>query len=425
MTASTDIKWFRYTNTGAPQLSNDWGVMIPLLDACLVTGFSDQLVVGVAINQKVVTLTFETQHKYLQYQVIRVSGAEVEEVNGLFRILTISSDGLSLTYELEQPSVFTTTGGYIFAKLESLGWEKAFEGVEKAAYRSTNASLNTRPYLRVIDGLPSNYGSLTTNYAKYARVGIVEEMTSIDNMEGVQAPYDETLPDKNWDTVMSGTTPYPGWCKWIWSYSNSANVNSSTAYNTAPTNGNRDWIVIGDSDRFYLFMSPITTSTNFRNAYGFGGYDTFIKNDYSNTFLAADLYYTSLTATLRYSHRNTGLAHNNTSYSQGMVLQRSYNQIARYSSAVLMTAGITQSGVAAPYSAANSYATIVPFPTYIKDTDGYIRGNMPNYYWLGQNYPANDLEIFVNNKDEIMMFVGVGSYYSNYYGQVCVKLGDV
>lgn len=424
MTASTDIKWFRFTNTGAPQLSNDWGVMIPLLDACLVTGFSDQLVVGVAINQKVVTLTFETQHKYLQYQVIRVSGAEVEEVNGLFRILTISADGLSLTYELEQPSVFTTTGGYIFAKLESLGWEKAFEGVEKAAYRSTNASLNTRPYLRVIDGLPSNYGSLTNNYAKYARVGIVEEMTSIDNMEGVQAPYDSTLPDKNWDTVMSGTTAYAGWCKWFWSYHESG-LSSNYAQTHAPTNGNRDWILVGDSDRFYIFMTPFVNSPTARSSYGFGGYDTFIKNDYSNTFLAADLYYHPATTSLRFAYRNTNLSHNATNYSQGMVLQRAYNQIAQYSTAVLVAPEIGRSGVNSPFAAANSYATIVPFPTYIRDSSNYVRGNMPNYYWLGQHMPANDLEIFVNNKDEIMMFIGVSSYYSSNYGQVCVKLGDV
>ena len=50
MAASTDIKWFRYKNKNAPQITNNWGAITPVLDACLVTGFSEQVVKDVEIK---------------------------------------------------------------------------------------------------------------------------------------------------------------------------------------------------------------------------------------------------------------------------------------------------------------------------------------------------------------------------------------
>ena len=50
MVASTDIKFYVHTNTNAPQLTNNFGCMIDVLDACLVNGFNlvtlDSLVVA-------------------------------------------------------------------------------------------------------------------------------------------------------------------------------------------------------------------------------------------------------------------------------------------------------------------------------------------------------------------------------------------
>lgn len=425
MTASTDIRWFRYTNTGAPQLSNNWGVMIPLLDACLVTGFSDQLVVNVTIDKKLVTLKFEQQHNYLQYQVITVSGAEVEEVNGTFRIVNVSEDGFEVSYELEEASVFTESDGYVFCKLEGLGWEKAFEGVDKAAYRSSNESLNTRPYLRVADGLPSNYGTTSNNYLKFARVGIVEEMTSIDNLSGVQAPYDSTLPNKNWDTTMVGTTAYPGWSKWIYTWN--ASYTGNYSHTTAPANGNRDWILVGDSDRFYLFCGIVPTSTirGYRYAYGFGAYDTFIRNDYSNTFLMASNDYRA-TGTSKHPYYLSPGVSTNTDNGYHIFLQRAYNQTAQYSQAVLYSCHITYTGATNAHSAPNSYATVVPFPCYIRDSSGYVRGNLPNYFWIGQTRPFTDLVPMINNKDEIVMPILVYGHHNSSYvnGMVMLKIGD-
>lgn len=82
MAASTDIKWFRYTNKGAPQVTNNWGILTPLLDACLVSGFSEQVVTEISVTGKTVELTFDLNPSYLNSQVITVSGSYSEEING-------------------------------------------------------------------------------------------------------------------------------------------------------------------------------------------------------------------------------------------------------------------------------------------------------------------------------------------------------
>lgn len=425
MAASTDIKWFRYTNKGAPQVTNNWGVIIPVLDACLVSGFSEQVVIDVSITGKTVKLTYDTNPGYYNYQVITVSGSNSEEINGDFRIIKVSDDGLSYFYELEVPVTYTNATGYVTTKLTPLGWEKSYEGVDKAAYRSTNESLNTRPYLRVLDGQPSNYGTETSNYMKFARVGIVEEMTSIDNLAGVQAPYDATLPNKNWDTTMVGATAYPGWAKWIYGWSN--NYSTSYAMTVSPSAGDRDWILIGDSDRFYFFVNttPATTHTIYRMQYGFGAYDTFIRNDYSNTFLFASNDYRAI-STSKYLYYMVSAAGTDVGNGYHIFLQRNYSQIAQYSQAVLYSCHITYAGAANAHAAPNSYATVVPFPCYIRDNSSYIRGNLPNFFWLGQTRPVADLVPIVNNKDEIMLPVQIYGWQSSYKeGMVMLKVGDV
>lgn len=432
MAASTDIKWFRYKNKNAPQITNNWGAITPVLDACLVTGFSEQVVKDVEISSKVVKLIFDEPTDYLLYQVIEVSGSDLEAINGQFRITRISQDTKEVYYELETSSSYVTTGGYVIAKLASLGWEKAYEGVGKGAYRSTNEKLNTRPYLRVVDGNLDNYN---TTYIKYARVGIVEDMTGIDNLAGVQAPYDSIYPNKNWDTTMVGATAYHGWAKWYYTWV-SGNYGSAYGLNNTPVAGNRDWIIIGDSDRFYFILSPNsdTVNTNYRLVYGFGAYDTFIRNDYSNTFLFASNDFRTLTSTVRLKTMapatywyGTGLNYTGIN----IFLQREYSQIATYSQAhILSIDGVTHSGIENNHGAPNTYATTVPFPCYLRDTQGFIRGNLPNYFWLGQQRPLDEMKPVVNNKDEILMPIRAlapheSSSSSIQDSMIILKIGDL
>ena len=264
---STDIKFYVHTNTNAPQLQNQFGCMIDVLDACLVNGFGSQSVATLTANGTTVTATYGSAHNYLQYQVAKIAGVNQAEFNGEHRILTVPNAN-TITYELSVVPSVTTATGTITSSLPSLGWEKPFssinpEGGGKGAYRSKNTLLPSRPFLRVVDELDPAYNA---SYAKYAKVGIVEDMTDIDTMLGVQAPYDNANPNKNWVGTGSGGTAYNGWAKWY--YARGAAVNSAGT-DTSATAGARSWLIVGNSDYFYILPAFIPSDV-ISFPYGFG-----------------------------------------------------------------------------------------------------------------------------------------------------------
>ena len=81
MVASTDIKFYVHTNNNAPQLSNTWGCLIDVLDACLVNGVQVGTVSSLTASGTTVTATFGSAHNLQQYQVIKISGATQSEYN--------------------------------------------------------------------------------------------------------------------------------------------------------------------------------------------------------------------------------------------------------------------------------------------------------------------------------------------------------
>ena len=294
MVASTDIKFYVHTNTNAPQLTNSFGCMIDVLDACLVNGYGSQTVSTLTASGTTVTATFGSDHNFKQYQVIKITGANQAEYNVEARILTVP-DATTITFELAAlPSVDSATGT-INASLPSLDWEKPFSSTSatggKGAYRSKNTLLPSRPFLRVVDELDPAY---TETYAKYAKVGIVEDMTDIDTMLGVQAPYDSENIDKNWVGTGSGTDVINGWAKWYYARSNDWQVDAN-ADTLSIVAGVRNWILVGNQDCFYIFINP-TTNRNYKFPYGFGTFKNYLSSDMYPNYLAATLDYSSANA---------------------------------------------------------------------------------------------------------------------------------
>lgn len=274
MVASTDIKFYVHTNNNAPQLQNAYGSMINVLDACLINGFQIGVVSSLTASGNTVTATFGAAHNLMQYQVIKITGAAQAEFNGEHRVLTIPN-AQSVTFDLATTPSVTTATGAISASLPPLGWEKPFSnnnpnGGGKAAYRSTNLLLPSRPFLRVVDELDPAY---TATYAKYAKVGIVEDMLDIDTMIGVQAPFDAAAPDKNWVGIGAGTSAINGWAKWYYA---SAQLNNRLyPDSTAPESANRVWLLVGNTDYFYIIPSFNTESPGL--VYGFGEFKTLLN----------------------------------------------------------------------------------------------------------------------------------------------------
>lgn len=428
MVASTDIKFYVHSNNNAPQLTNNFGCMINVLDACLVNGINIGIVSSLTASGTTVTATFGAAHNLMQYQVIKITGANQPEFNGEYRILTIP-DSSSLTFELATaPSVATATGA-ISASLPPLGWEKPFSSTHssgvggKAAYRSLNLLLPSRPFLRVVDELDPAY---TATYAKYAKVGIVEDMADIDTMLGVQAPFDAALPNKNWVGTGSGSSAYNGWAKWY--YARAGDGQSNNTDLQAVSNGSRHWLLVGTNDYFYIFApnsaSQSDVAEKAANPYGFGTFDRMYHNDVSNAFLNATINYVSASTDYQCGDRSSGISRSDRDL---LILFKPIEQTGEFATARIQTIsdGVIMSG------SNNGYlntaftpllpAIILENNNTFSGTRKTLRGSLSGYYWLNAKIPLNDFQIFTQNKSlYIAKIVSTGSS-----GQVVVKVGEL
>lgn len=418
MGAKTDIKFFVHTNNNAPQLQNAFGSMINVLDAALVNGMQVGTVSSLTASGKIVTAVFGTAHNLMPYQVIKIAGTNQAEYNGEYRILSVPN-ATTLTFELTEVPSTTIATGTINCSLPPLGWEKPFSssnpnGGGKAAYRSKNLMLSSRPFLRVVDEMDPVQ---LANYTKFAKVGIVEDMTDIDTMLGVQAPFDPAAPNKNWVGTGTGNAAYNGWAKWIYA-TNSDNFFSE---NSVPPAGIRNWLLVGNGDYFYIFPAQWNTTTSNAVAYGFGAFKSLINADTSNTFLSSTLNYATQ-STSYFRGQWTGLADNQ--QPAKLLVQRGYSQAAQYT--VGYATSLALSNTANMYSGAQNYigaynlTNIAPFaPVFFNET--VLRGEVPGIYWLFQNRPYNHLQIIEKDGGAYMAVNVVQSSGTN--GQVVVKIG--
>ena len=255
--SNTDIKWFSFDNTNAPQLSNSWGCLIDVLDACLVTGMGSQLVSTLVVKDGVATATFGSNHNFKQFQVVEITDANQAIFNGEHKILGVTSN--KIEFVVDSPDLVAT--GAINCKLASLGWIKAFSGTQKAVYSAKDKIAN--PYfLRVDNSLDPAYNK---DYAKFAKVGILDACASIEDLSGNQAPFDPMNPTKNW--VGSGSSN--GWFKWRYSAGDNIAGSIYVPEYELSSNGNRPWVIIGTKDSFYL-INGLTVGQILESPYCFG-----------------------------------------------------------------------------------------------------------------------------------------------------------
>jgi len=429
MVASTDIKFYVHTNNNAPQLGNAYGSMINVLDACLIDGIQIGAVNSLTAVGSTVTATFGTAHNLMQYQVIKITGANQPEFNGEHRILSIP-DTSSFTFELAAvPSVNTATGT-ISASLPPLGWEKPFSssnpsGGGKAAYRSLNLLLPSRPFLRVVDELDPAY---TATYAKYAKVGIVEDMTDINTMLGVQAPFDSTSTDKNWVATRSGATVINGWAKWYYTRTSNLSAVNDTA---SITTGNRNWLLVGTKDYFYILpcITPDTGADVGKAAspYGFGVFERYYNDDMSNTFLSASIGGVAANSSAAIGSMS-GISSNNVS---NILLFKPIEQTNNYTTAravYQMSSSTHQSGRSNYLQGSSNKVPIypisleenqTPFANNVKN----IRGGLIGIYALAQVMPIDDYQIFV--RDSSAFIAKFCTANSSSAGEIVLKIGEL
>jgi len=265
------VKWFSSENINAPELSNNWGSLLNVLEACLLTGYGNQSIQGITIENGVATADFGAAHKLQLFQWIKISGSTQVALNTEFKILGATTTTIEFLIDLPDQMVVEV----LTCSLASLGWSKPFSDTGRAVFQAKNTDAN--PYfLRVDDTCDPLH---TPTRAKFAKVGILESCTGIDDISGNQAPFDPALPTKNWiGTGTAGNTnAIIGWAKWVYATSDITNSSLVNLGGTA-VEGVRSWILVGNDENFFILPTTLpehlnTTYKGYSVCYGFGIFD--------------------------------------------------------------------------------------------------------------------------------------------------------
>lgn len=404
---SNKVKWMHNGFAGAPVLTNNWGSLTALLDACLVNGFNLKTVTALSRTDDTATATIGSGHGFMVDQVVLVEGCDQPSYNGEFTITAITSTTVSFRVPGEPASPATTQTG-ITMKIAPLDFEIAFTGTHKRAYRSPNPQSN-RHFLRVDDSLPSGY---TSTWAKFGRVTIAEGMSDIDTFVGAQAPFTPAAPTRNEVPTGSGTTMYVGWFKWYYAR-NSYNENSGDNGNWA-----RSWVLVGDDRGFFLINSS-GYSGDKRVLHAFTDFDSYKAGDNFASYLIASERYQQVSYTGgSYPYQDAYSCYS--LETTGKICMRDYTQIGGNERLGMLSLNdqnaqsISGRTGAIPFPNGPDYGLIL-HPIYLRESSGHLRGTLPGMFWVHQNQPYGHLTMIDNvigYEDRKFLYVTISSYSS-------------
>ncbi|WP_042427070.1 hypothetical protein [Comamonas granuli] len=382
------VKYFNSGMTGAPQIANNWGDLVTMLDACLVNGFALKAIDTLTCADGVATASISAGHAYRPEQVVEIAGADQPEYNGEVRV--IATTATTFTYAVTgTPASPATSATSLSAKVAPLGWEKAFAGMNKAAYRSQNPA-SPQNLLLIDDDLKTP--GYTTTWAKWANVGIVEGLSDIDTIVGAQAPFDPNNPTQNWKQVAANQW---GWYKWYHARSNQYESNGDGG------TGGRNWVLIGDDRLFFLFVTNAAGYNWYgRNAYCFGDLISFKPGDAYATVLCADDNYSGMSNYWSYPGQFNGYGLTQSLEFTGKTLLRNHTQLGnpvRFGLTSLNTNNSSQVCGHGPMPFPNGPDfSLWLLPTYVREESGHMRGLMPGMHWMPQDRPYSDQTIVDN-----------------------------
>lgn len=416
MATDVDVQFFSHLN--GLVLSDNWGDLIRLLDTCLVNGLPLTAITSATIDaQGDLNLSLYAEHKVLLFQVIELQGFVPASINGKYRIKgTPDSKTLILKAELKGQTI-TTTGT---AKLASLGYEIVFRDPNdvKRVYRAKNPRTE-HPFIRIDETISDGTNSYASTYAKYAMVGLIENMTHIDDYEDpskLQLPLDPENPAKNWKISGTGTGVVRGWARW---YSASYNILANGfADSNLTESGNRTFTLTGSKDCFYL-LNAQDSQTQFKDLKGCGLFKDSLDNSViPNWFLMAFLTEASagVSKSARYSSPLT-LSENASSF-----LVVKYSPTAKLSptdtALPIMMDYTTGTTLLNKFTANNVAALEIPF----YDESKYLRGSLQYVYYAGKKASANTFTTPILADSSMYIWESITS---DYKGGVYFYLGEL
>ena len=286
MATDVDVQYFSHLN--GLVLSNNWGDMIRLLDTCLVNGLPLASITSASIDaQGDIILNLYADHKCRLFQIIELTGFAPSELNGKYRIKGTPNSTQLILKATHTGKTITTAGT---AKLASLGYDIIFRDTNdvKRVYRAKNPTAQ-HPFIRVDETLSDGVNSYSSTYAKFAMIGLHENMNHIDdymNSTKLQLPMSTAQLGNNYSISGSGTGVIRGWSKWYYANRNPSNGGADTA---TPVTGNRYFTICGNSDAFYM-ITALDTSTRDKILNGCGLFNSALDNNMiPNWFLMTNL----------------------------------------------------------------------------------------------------------------------------------------
>lgn len=388
----TSVQFFSHSN--GLTLSNNWGDLIRLLDTCLVTGKALPTILLQSIDKETgdITLEFSANHNCMLLQIIELSGFAPVAVNGKYRIKNIPNTKTLILKSTLKDVLISSIG---IVKLAPLGYEIIFrdDADVKRVYRAINPT-SKHPFIRVDESMtsPDGTGVYAANCAKTAMVGLLENMTHIDDYENpdvLQLPFNNTDPKLNWTISGTGNSCKRGWSKWIWAGAGWWGFRESAT----PVNGNRSFQIIGDSDAFYFVINFITDAT-MPVTYGCGIYEDALDTPYPwfiASFINSSLINTEIYGTAYFSPFTSDLE-------LGYFLTTNRDLIRGSS----LTARVMNMTPSAYSGSTNFYNNLVPaFSMVILDSSNMVRGSLKHIKYAGKRHSASEGSVPIIDENQM------------------------
>lgn len=282
----TEVRYFDQDSFNIPKLENRWGCMVDLLDFVLIQNTSDQDINSiVTVNDStfedrywLTTLFLNKNHGLkANLSVIEIYGSEELVYNDIFRVQEVTETTATIAFDKKlHPIQPTDINSSVHAKfkLSSLGYEKTFEGFQKAVYKSETKK-NKVCYLRVDNSCPSGYDP---SFSKFSRVSMFSEIDSIDDynfkLGRLKAPSPDGMSGnytKNEDGIFD-----------IWFNTSKNGVVRYGLEGTSTLNSIPNFCIIGDKSTFYIHLYNVMDRDSARlvdTTYSFGEYEKLIYKE--------------------------------------------------------------------------------------------------------------------------------------------------
>lgn len=254
----TKTRYFDQDTFQIPQLENAWGAMINVLDTALAKGSNFQDVLGLTVSEDLenpdlywlLNVRLAEGHGFKKnVSVIEIVNSNISVFNGLFRVQDITNTSITLALSKLQVPIQPSNLVYLVGvqiRTPPLGYEKAFEGSNKAVYKVVNDS-NKIAYLRVDNSCPDGYNP---SWAKFSRVSMFSDMEHIDDYTFRLGRLKAPATAKNYNSVEEDRSA-------VWLAVR--NTDTAHVYKATTTLISRveKFIIIGDNKTFYLLEESI------------------------------------------------------------------------------------------------------------------------------------------------------------------------